>query len=175
MAPPSVSVIPSVTVSVQSGTDVAPKQLININGISFTGTVLFYSESFPVQGGAPTAPGILIPFLTNPSATIPNNAPIVYVRNLDTTAIIAMTIWLPTAAGGSGAQPDQINIGPGGFVLIFNPQNGQSGGAIASGVNPGAVGLGASTVPGGGPAALINMATVAGNQTVVYAEVLVAG
>jgi hypothetical protein len=171
---PSISISPTLTVQVQSLTDASPKQLINIGGISFTGTVLFYNESFPVQGGAPTAPGTAIPFISDPTNKINNNAPIVYVRNLDNSAIIALTMWLPTFAGGAAAQPGTINIGPGGFILVFNPTTGTSGATIVGGSNAGAIGFGASPA-GGSTANLINLATITGNVSAVYAEVLVAG
>jgi len=174
--PPSVTISPTLTVAVQSGSDLSPKQLISIGGISFSGTVLFYNEFFPITGGVPTFPGIPLSFLTDITAPNSNNAPIVYIRNQDNSAIIGVTLWYPNSGGGSSQQSATFNLAPQGFVFLFNPVNVSSAVTIAGGSgNAGAIGWGAASVTGGGPANVLNLAaSTAGNNTPVYAEVLIA-
>jgi hypothetical protein len=152
------------------------QQLISIGDLSFTASVLFYNEYFPVQGGAQTFPGIEIPFYSDPTAQIKNNCPVVYVRNMDPSGILGMSLTLPQMGGGTSTPSIILNIAPGGFFLFFNPVNASSNAPVTGpAANPGAVGLGAST-SGGATLALLNFTSpLSSNATPMYAEVLLAG
>ena len=178
MAPPQVTISPTLTVTVQANNDLQPKQLITIGNLSFIATVIFYNQFFAVQGGVQTFPGQSVPFNSDPTAPNTNNCPIVYVKNNDNNSVLGLNFTVPQGTGGgAGGTTNIFNLAPGGVFLFFNPANVTSGAAIVGGTNPGPVGLGASTgTPGGFTLNLFNLASaVAGNNTPMYAEVLLAG
>ena len=161
---PTVTIQAIVNPNVPQGT-----QLISIGGglLRYTGTVIMYDPQFPLQSSV--SPGISIPFFSDESATVNFTAPVVYIRNTDQAAVMALTFWQPTQAGGSTQVSSPFALAPGGFFLFFNPSNPRVP-AISN--NPGGVGLGAS--PNGSATLNITNATNLPANAVIYAEILIA-
>lgn len=149
-----------------------PQSLITVGNLSFVATVLLYDPQFAVYASSFGTPN-LVPFFSDKSAKITNNAVIVYVRNLDTTLPLGFVGYNPSN-GGTVLPTGAFAIAPQGFFMFFNPANV----ATVTGGTPDAVGFGANptTVSPIAPTTLqlvINSQNVATNR-IVYAEILVA-
>jgi hypothetical protein len=90
---------------------------------SYTGSNIYYNAYFPIKGSSQN----VIPYNGDPSAGLNNNVPVVYVRNVDQSAVVALQFFSPDGFGGVSSNSIVVMLSPGGIFLCYNPFNTQSG------------------------------------------------
>lgn len=120
----SVTITPGVSLTAANNNVASgqiPTNVILPSGVIYTAQSSAYFEFFPINNSLAQGPG----FSPFPVVTY---TPVVYVRNIDASAIATLTI--QQIGGGSSIT---LPLGPGGFFLVFNA-NGSSSGIAVGGI-----------------------------------------